>query len=59
VVFEDAVRMVLKTVSQSQINHIVLTVLAEAGIFVASEGHISRSNFPVVADLVFCEDLTG
>jgi hypothetical protein len=50
---------VLKTVSQSQINHIVLTVLAQAGIFRAAEKHVPWGNIPVVADFIFCEYLTG
>ena len=47
----------LKIVPQSQINHIVLTVLAKEGVLGAVKEHIAGSNLPVVADLVFCEDL--
>ena len=43
----------------SQIDHIVFTILAKAGLFGAVEKHASGGNRPIVADLVFCEDLTG
>ena len=48
-----------KTVFQPQIDHIMITILAQAGIFRAVEEHISGGNLPVVTDLVFCEDLRG
>jgi hypothetical protein len=51
--------VVLKTVSQSQIDHIIMAELAQAGVLRAIEKHISGGDCPVVADLVFCEDLTG
>ena len=54
--FEKSGR-VSKAVSQSQINHIIILKLAQAGIFGAVEKHISGGDLPVVADLVFCEDL--
>ena len=51
--------MILKTVPQSEINYLIFTILAQAGIFRAVEKHISGGNLPVVADFVFCEDLRG
>ena len=39
------------------IDHIIMTELAQAGIFGAAEEPISGGNRPVVADFVFCEDL--
>ena len=52
-------RKISKTVSQPQIDHIIIVELAQAGSFGAVEGHISGSDLPVVTDLVFCKDLTG
>ncbi|MDL1978607.1 MAG: hypothetical protein LWX52_11025 [Deltaproteobacteria bacterium] len=49
----------LKTVPQSDIGHIIFVVLAKAGVLGSIEKYISLSDFPIVADLVFCEDLTG
>ena len=51
--------VVLKTISQSDIDHIVIAELAQAGIFGAVESHISRGDLPVIADFIFCEYLTG
>jgi hypothetical protein len=59
VVFEDAVRMILKAIPQPEIDHIILTVLAQAGVLVAVEKHISGGNLPVVSDLVFGKNLRG
>ena len=53
------IRMILKTVPQSEINYLIFTILAQAGLFRAVEKHISGGNLPVVADFVFCEDLRG
>jgi hypothetical protein len=47
-----------KTISQPQIDHIIIE-LTQAGIFGAVEGHITRSDFSVVADFILCKDLTG
>ncbi len=48
---------VSKTISQPQINHIIILKLAQAGVLGSVEKHISGGDLPVVADLVFCEDL--
>ena len=50
---------VLKTVPQSQIDHIIMAELAQAGVFGAVEKHKTGGDLPVVADLVFREDLRG
>ena len=49
----------LKTVSQSEIDHIVMAELAQTGIFGAVEKHITGGNLPVVTDFVFREYLGG
>jgi hypothetical protein len=51
--------VVLETIPQSAIDHIIIVELAQTGIFWAVKEHISGGNLPVVADLVFCEDLGG
>ena len=52
-------RMILETIPQSAIDHIIIVELAKAGVFGAVEKHVTRSNFPVVTNLIFCEDFTG
>jgi hypothetical protein len=51
--------MLLEAIPQSQINHIVIVELPQAGLFGFVEKHIYRGNFPIVADFIFCEDLAG
>ena len=52
-------RVFLETIPQSHIDHIVMAEPAQAGIFEAVEDHISWGNLPVIADLIFREDLKG
>ena len=54
-----AIKQSLKTVFQFQIDHIIIVKLAQPGVFGTVEKHASRGNLPVVADLVFCKNLTG
>ena len=51
--------VVLKTIPQSQIDHIIIHELAQPGVFGAVEKHIPWGDLPVVTDFVFCEYLTG
>jgi hypothetical protein len=43
--------MVLETIPQSEIDHIIMAELARPGILGAVEKHIARGDLPVVADL--------
>ena len=49
-----------ETVSHPQINHIVIVMaeLAQAGVFLAVEGHIPGCDFPIIADFVFYKYLS-
>ena len=49
----------LKTVFQSQIDHIVIVKLAQAGLLGAVEKYASGGNRTVVTNFIFCEDLKG
>lgn len=53
----ESERVVLKTVSQSQIDHVIILKLAQTGISGVIEGHISWGDLPVVADPLLCQDL--
>jgi len=55
----ERLKMILEAISQSQIDHIVIVIPAQPGVFGAVEKHASGGNYPIVADLVFRKYLTG